>query len=391
MESLQNSVYWDFLLLLLGAVLGWLVPVAIKTGYVYRLNQRTRKRVKDLGTNRDLNIITLSSAVPSYKKDHLSLRKKDGLKFLLAFPDDLFEAQTDRELTVHKGEDLIFNQQHTLDELGQSIGIPDLEELMAKHKRIIAEKFVRGEDGCLFNGTKFGVHSMKTDLKVTRNEDPKAVITLYETDYFTHRVMRSVYKELIDRGHPMTSLDSVHDLTKGKYRLFTTSIGLNIMLVMDSKEGESVILSQRSSRSAYEENHYRYNSTVMEGISLVDYDEFKGGVDLYDAVKRGLFEEIGLSRVSDDSIFLHDLFMEMNYFEIGITASVQLDGAYEEDVEGLPANDGELEIIQKVPVPMRASALKDFVEKKRFYSQGLYTLKMVASRHNIKVSHKKST
>lgn len=96
-------------------------------------------------------------------------------------------------------------------------------------------------------------------------------------------------------------------------------------------------------------------------------------------------EEIGIQYpVQNKKVY--DVFLEKNYFEIGITAAVELEEVFEERVKHLPSKDGALEIKQLVSVPMSQSKLNDFVATHEFMQQGLYTLKMVAARHDTIIS-----
>ena len=163
-----------------------------------------------------------------------------------------------------------------------------------------------------------------------------------------------------------------------------------MFLLMDSVHGESVIFSRRSANAAYQENQFKYNSTIMEGLSQSDFDAHEKRVSLHLAAKRALLEELGIRyEFFNPKIQFHDIFLERNYFEIGFTGSVEIDGVFEEAVRDLPAKDKEFELDRLVPVPFTAQSLNKFVRQNKMYNQGLYTLKMIAARHNINVHIRK--
>jgi len=388
--KLKLGIYWEILLLFAGAILGIILPYIINKIKSWSRRRFLKKTVRSMAGNEDLNIQTLCSAIPAFQYHTLSLHHS-GRSFYLAFPYELRQEvlKADKDFEMH--DDWFFDESNTLASIGDKIGIPDFTALMNKHRYNVAHHFINGTNGCKFNRPKYGVYSIRFLNGIGKEEETGAKIELYDTDYFTHRVMRSVYQELKENNHPMASIPqgAIRDELP-KYNIFTTSIGINMFLLMDSVHGESVIFSRRSANAAYQENQFKYNSTIMEGLSQSDFDAHEKRVSLHLAAKRALLEELGIRyEFFNPKIQFHDIFLERNYFEIGFTGSVEIDGVFEEAVRDLPAKDKEFELDRLVPVPFTAQSLNKFVRQNKMYNQGLYTLKMIAARHNINVHIRK--
>ena len=390
-ESIKLSlgIYWEIIFLIVGALLGVALPGIINIVNSSRKRRFLKKTVQSVGSSEELNIQTLSSGIPAFQNNSLKIYDK-GYSFYLAFPYELRDQvlTIDEEFEMH--EDWFFNELNTLALLGEKMEIPNFETLINKHRLIVANYFINETNGCKFNRPKYGVYSIRFLNGLGKEEEAGAKIELYNTDYFTHRVMRSVYNELKEQGHPITTVkQGVIRNELFKYNLFTTSIGINIFLLMDSVHGESIIFSRRSANVAYEENQFKYNSTIMEGISQTDYDSYEKQVSLQLAARRALNEELGIRyEFFNPKIQFHDIFLERNYFEIGLTASVEIESIFEETVRDLPAKDKEFELDSLLPVPLTTQALNQFINQNKMYNQGLYTLKMIAARHNVNITYK---
>ena len=388
--KLNLGIYWEILLLFAGALLGNVPP------YIYNKYKSWRKRrllnttVQTMVSNEELNIQTLSSGIPAFKFNALNMYNK-SYSFYLAFPYELREQvlKIDEDFEMH--DDWFFDESNTLKLIGEKIDLPDFEALVNKHRLIVADYFINETNGCKFNRPKYGVYSIRFINGIGIEEEAGAKIELYDTDYFTHRVMRSVYNELKEKNHPIAAIKQGAIRNElFKYNIFTTSIGINIFLLMDSIHGESIIFSRRSANAAHEENQFKYNSTIMEGISQSDFDPYEKRVSLQLAAHRALNEELGIRyEFFNPKIQFHDIFLERNYFEIGLTATVEIDGVFEEEVRDLPAKDKELELDSLLPIPFTTQSLNKFVRENKMYNQGLYTLKMIAARHNIYITYKK--
>ena len=140
--------------------------------------------------------------------------------------------------------------------------------LIEKYQELVADDFIQRRNGFHFNGDKLEVYEIREEFGVGHNESNAIHISLYHTDYYTHRVMKGVYKELVEKEIYFTKDRSFDSHKLGHLRAFLTSIGVNVILIMD--DGQNVILSQSSHRSVHSENTEKFNLTAMEGITLHD-------------------------------------------------------------------------------------------------------------------------
>jgi hypothetical protein len=62
--------------------------------------------------------------------------------------------------------------------------------------------------------------------------------------------------------------------------------------------------------------------------------------------------------------YFYDIFLDRNFFEIGLTASVDVKMNYEQEIEPLVAKDKTLEIDELVPILFKEGPLNQFISSK---------------------------
>ncbi|SET18330.1 hypothetical protein [Paenibacillus sp. NFR01] len=376
------GIFWDIFLLFAGAA----VPGMFSRSSRWLKNRIIRFRLRNTVDMEHLNILKICSANPKYEYRDINTRVDDK-ELYIGFPEEFIARVKETDPDFHIHSDCSFDGSPDFQDIVDRTEIGELKELIAKHRALVADNFVQRANGCLFNRPKFGIYDIRFDARKGHAETPAVKIEFFKTDYFTHRVFRSIYNELKAADHPIAKL-TPDNLNEGlqKYNAFTTSLGINAFVMANAKGGESVIFSKRSVHAAYAENRLKYNSTVMEGVSLTDCDT-PNNVSLEQAVYRALMEELGLTRdllsKYNTKINYCDFFLEKNYFEIGLTASVTMNSVFEETIRDLPAQDRELEIHKLHPVRKTKKALEKFIHKENIYPQGVFTLKMIMAREMI--------
>lgn len=278
-------------------------------------------------------------------------------------------------------EDRSFDNGCTFEDIAEMTGIGTLPALIEKHRGIVGEKFVDNADGMIFNGMKYGVYNLRF-TRFGEEENPGVEVDLFETDYFTHKVFRSIYHELKSQGHEIASANSDTFL---KYRPFFTSFGVNCLVICDGGRGKEVVLSKRSARVAG--GRSLYHITMNEGLSKTDKDPF-GKVDIELCFKRGLLEELGIDekiyQLSVKSAF-YDFFLEKNNFEIGVSSVFELELDFEKDIAPLIARDKQLEVDSFLALPMKAKDINAFVKRNDFVPHGLYVFERVLLRKGVRL------
>jgi hypothetical protein len=215
------------------------------------------------------------------------------------------------------------------------------------------------------------------------SENPGVEIDLFKTDYFTHRVFRSIYRELKAQQHPISNNVTIDNLFQ--YRPFLTSFGINAVVICEGGSGKEILLTKRSARVHGDKP--LYHISMNEGLSQTDKDHF-GKIELELCFKRGLLEELGINeklyQLGIKAAF-YDFFLEMNNFEIGLSTVFEIELNYEKDIAPLIARDKQLEVDKFITVPMQQKKLQEFIDEHEFIPHGLYVLNRVMLRENMRL------
>lgn len=399
LEALINKITSDASSELFFLLSGSLILYVFQKTYAkardikYRLRLRSEiaayKKRKDA-----INVVDLANGDPEFEKKNIFSREVsifgDHRCLFVGMPEQIKSdiLLREREAGYMDSQlskffpDTSFNGTDNFQDIAELTGIKELPELITKHKFIVGEKFLESKDGLIFNGEKYGVFN----LKFTRfgdEEKPGVELDFFKTDYFTHRVFRSIYHELKSNNHPISSAGLSDFL---KYKPFLTSFGINALLICDGSRGKEIILSKRSNR--VHGSRTRYHITMNEGLSQTDKDPF-GKVDLELCFKRGLLEELGIN----EKLYQHavkasfyDFFLEKNNFEIGLSSVFEIDLDYEKDIAPLIARDKHLEVDSFVSLPLNTKDIGSFIEDNEFVPHGLYVLERALLRENISIA-----
>lgn len=307
-----------------------------------------------------------------------------GKKLFIDCPEDIKMKITEKNKDIKFHGNVSFNKSKDYADIAKSTKINDLPQLINKHKVIVGKEFLEKLENTysIFNNTKFGVFNFNCLRSSDKEERAKIKLGVFETDYFTHRVFRSIYKELLRRKHPISNVDKE---SIRKYNAFTTSFGINAYFILESEQGDGIVFARRSKSIAYpSDGGGKWHVTLNEGLSLTDYELER--VSILQCLYRGMREELGIQEKDRDEI-LHtkffDLFLDKNVFEIGITSYIKLNMTYKKLLtrHGV-AKDSELEIDELKLIPFNKNDIDNFVtqNKEQFTSAGLYTLNMVCAR-----------
>lgn len=379
----------------------FLILGCILTDLVDRYKKRRAKRrqysalAKSLdrirNTEEKLGVNTLG--VGSWRLNEEIHVSDTGRKFFVSFPTTHLPALAARYHAEGKRLAECFERHHDqfLDGSNDSAiiaaesDIPDIAALLEQFREEVAHDFVHGRNGCYFNHDKYGVYSLRTLLRPGKHEDPHLTLHLYTTDYFTHKVMRRVYKELKRRGHPISEADDQEDLQR--YRHFTTSLGLNaVMILSNEEEGPAFVLTRRSKVASETDGKKLYHVTMNEGLSALDYDPDERRVSFKRWLERGLYEELNLN---SDWTHAHlkassfdDVFLVRGLFEIGIVATIAAEGTTVDELWSRArfAKDRKLEVDGLECVPCARQDLAAFFDRHEMVPHGRYAVARVAAR-----------
>lgn len=405
MNSFYNQLSANWSSNLFFTVVGTICGFVLTELYQHLKQRRTKMRrysalTKSLERIRDsevkLDVITLG--VGSWRLGEDIHVHDTGRSFFISFPSQHVPALTDRYNAEGKELSDCFelNQEQFLDGnsdpqfVASESGIPEFGKLLEQCRAEVAEDFLYGRNGCYFNHNKYGVYSLQTFLRPGKHESPHLTLHIYTTDYFTHKVMRRVYKALKIRGHPITQVDDQKGLEQ--YRHFTTSIGLNAVIILtNEEEGSTFVVTQRSMAASETDGKKFYHVTMNEGMSVLDYDPDERRVSFKRWLERGLNEELNLN---SDWVHAHlksssfdDVFLVRGLFEIGIVATIAAEGTTVDELWARArfAKDRKLEVDGLAGVPCTRENLISFLDRHEMIPHGRYALVRVAARAGIAV------
>ena len=392
-DIIQN-IFKEIPIELFSVIIGYLLHLFYDFSKSYTNRIKLRNELKKLKKKKSMvRVIDIANGDPDFAKENIFLKTIDLFGHTKSLFIDLDEKHKKNLIHIEKKKgyrefqksrfhkDTSFDGSDSFEELAEITKIKELPQLIEKHRKIVSEKFINHKEGILFNSKKYGIF----DINFTRfgnDERPGVEIYLFETDYFTHRVFRSIYQELKEKNHEILKVTHNNFL---QYKPFLTSFGINTLLITHGPKGKEIVLSKRSTRVHSKES--LYHITMNEGLSITDRDPF-GKIDLELCFKRGLLEELGITeqlyRYSVKAAF-YDFFLDLNNFEIGISSVLEMQLNFEKDILPLIARDKTLESEDFVTLPLKSKEIKSFLKKNNFIPHGIYVLERVLLRENIKL------
>ena len=227
-----------------------------------------------------IRVIDLANGDPDFANENIFIRTVDLFGKKKSLFIDLHKSHkqviedNEKRKGYKRGQKSIFHPDCSFDgssnftDLAKLIKINNLVDLIEKHRKIVGEKFINAQDGMLFNAKKYGIFNINF-TRFGESEKPGVEIYLFETDYFTHRVFRSIYHELKINSHEISNVNAQNFL---QYRPFFTSFGINTLLITEGDQGKEIVLSKRSTKINTQKS--MYHITMNEGLSTTDKDPF---------------------------------------------------------------------------------------------------------------------
>ena len=182
-----------------------------------------------------------------------------------------------------------------------------------------------------FNDEKFGILHAREDHRTGDKAEVTIELDLFVTDYFTHRVMRRVYRRLVDAGQSLR-VDNVGHLNR--YVPFLTSVGVNSFLLLRRPERTKLGLAKRSAGIVNMPTGAAIHVAMNKGFSVTDR-ACSGKPDLVRCAEHGFDKELGLAKedVRRGELRFLDVFLVQPDFEVGVSALLALDHLDEAEVQ----------------------------------------------------------
>lgn len=309
-------------------LLGMIIPSAYKIARK-RINIMRYKRQYALGKSAVNNsVMVLERPVPCFKEGNIVL-SKNNKRFYIDIPEKYHQKINDLNPTfgIRQRQREVDTDDDFISHLETIVGITNIRELIARQVDAVAELFISeleaGKER--FNGELFGVYKFlpsRTDV----NEDVCVKIEYYITDYFTHRVMGSIYK-IVKATQPQL-FDELNEMQNvNKYYPFLTSFGMCCFIILEENDVERILIGHRSKNVIVDQDKYHF--TMNEAFSLQDINKDTTlRPDLMICLERGLLEELGLpgtvlfKQMKDKKFY--SLFIDLDKIEMGISCFVRL-------------------------------------------------------------------
>ena len=351
---------------IIGFILGWACE-KILDGILQRIKSlwHTRKlrktlnnRVKDVCLTPNISII--GESLTNFDINEQVQVKLSDEEFLLTMPDEL-KKMLPATSKSYTNEDKWLDGCNIQD-IENFFNIEHFSDIVEECRDEVAQNFCERKEGCYFNNRLFGVlYSDVFGRTPDERELPVLTLTFFKTDYFTHRLMWKITTKLREHHYLPNQNLNVKQLNS-IYRCFRTSLGISILITLpDTNE---IILTKRSSNSAYNEGKEWIYVSVTETISETDYDIYKGNLNLPRWIERALWEELGLQKqhYDENSIKIYDMFFENHFYQDGLTASVTLKHNISlDDVKALKAKDKNMEVKEIFSIENSSSAIKKYI------------------------------
>lgn len=378
--------------LVLGGILMYIFQILYEKAKKYSKRQFLKNELKKLKDNDiEKKVVDIANGDPDFSNENIFVRTVDIFgktkSLYVSLPNEYKNEIIKKEETYgfsHTqktifNNDTSFDGSNSFDDLCKITKIDNLTSLIEKHRKIVGKQFLNNENGILFNGSKYGIFNIELK-RFGEEEKPGDVIELFETDYCTHRVFRSIQHELKENNHKIINVDSHNYL---QYKPFFTSFGINTVLITDGIKNDEIVLTKRS--KSVNTDKELFHISMNEGFSQTDKDMF-GKLDLELCFKRGLLEELGITeniyRNASYAAF-YDFFLEMKNFEIGLTSVLRLDMNFEKDIATLIGRDKTLETSKFETLELNKKQIKNFLDKNEMIPHGKYTLERVLLREKI--------
>lgn len=292
----------------------------------------------------------IDSAVPEFEINQGSI-VDTGLQLLISIPPHAKELM-DRKPEKHEEAEFYLGQDILLgfsswSEIQKVTGIVDLEDRVERHRRLVADNALSGENGFYFNSKKIGVRNI--DLRRVRDEEVSYLsIASFQTDYFTHRVMQGVIREWLKEDKSiLPRLRENEALIFKKYFMFCTSLGMNAFVLNEWRD--SLTLVRRSTKTADGGMAAgRIHVSMNEGFSSIDFDHGRigrGFITVDNCFRRGMAEELGISPSSRllSPVHIFDVFFVPDLFQFGLFGWAIYEGDWF-DMKFARAQDRALEV-----------------------------------------------
>ncbi len=311
---------------------------------------------------RSSDIFILESGNPVFELSDIHITES-GKSFLLPIPQEYRERLLENDPKFAFRDAIFFDGSQALEKISEITRIPDLHLRIADHSKKVAERFIwlQENNRLIFNGVTLGVYQIRR-TRTGKEENSELRIQTYRSDFFTNRVMASIYAELRKEGHDVSKISKLEEIKseKADYTPFLSQFAVSGFVLLHNDN--TVVLGERSEFIMSEERKIHYS--MNEGFTQTDFDEERPRIDK--CFYRGLKEELNIDeRLSSASPpkFLHIIF-HRDKFEIGFTGVISIPKLPFEELKNYHklASDGNVETYDLYAVDLTKKAVDEFMK-----------------------------
>lgn len=346
-------------------------------------------------SDENLGILTLANGSPifSIPKDIATLHKGDC--FFITCPEKYINKISTLDANIKFNTPESFGRRDYLD-IAEHTGIANLPERIHEASSKVSETWINvlKSNKTLFNGRKIGIKKCRFSRRADEQENTTVELNLFTTDYFTHRTMREVYRQLVNERHDISDINSENFEEKLlQYYPFLTSLGVNTFLLTLNNGSYQIIFVKRSKKAMGQplfdtkgNSNSRWHVSMNEGWTDTDFDS--NSYRLWKCLVRGFEEELGLKQemfVMGDSYYeFLDFFFVKDAFEIGLASHAVIHDITESELnfrfQG--AKDRHLESVELKSIGFNDLEINSFISKYEdaITPAALHTLRSVMRR-----------
>lgn len=329
--------------------------------------------------------------IPGFKYEHLSSLPMEKSFYVPApewFRDWASTPLPDGSLPYEINDPIDFSGDPALSDLTQYYPYEEILELIDHHAEIYARAVHNAHNdpritSLPYNKPKTGL--MRWEQHIPSGSDERAYlrITPYQTDYFTNRVSLAVMKEIRSRRPEIFSdLNNFPAAKNMNLSYFTTSLGLNLVVVTADSDGQYFHMAQLTSNIGNANQQNKLHISANEAMNLDDI-RTGGLIDYRMWVERALSEELGIVEVESDhasekiieDVIFMECSMEMTNYEPYLSGVVflNIDSARLNMLMKTNARDARREITKLHRFPYTRAGMMDVLINSENGSAGFTT------------------
>ncbi len=320
------------------------------------------------------DVVTLAPSPSFFKPEEIKVTAS-GKSFFLDFPEKL---KVNLPQDFEFNGDFFFDENGTLQDLAVKMNLPELDRLIEKHRKIVAWDLIHKAKSIRSNPKQVGLYSLNTYR--TNTEQPRTIVEMqtFNTDYFTHQVMQSVYRELKESIHPIVRMTTENIPL---YNAFLTCIETNsVLLVYDDTEVQVLVMEDVF---IDQEGHSEVILTIKG--TLTSKATLQQPLDLEPWLLSTLRDFVGISRSffehTDFRGLFHTLYLDRQNLRVGFVTSINTEKSIEELVDRL-LSDGQM-TLKFTGVPLEKEPLENFLESIEFSAAEAFALEQVAMLNGV--------